>query len=162
MLTESETQGFTLLEVLFALLISCSLLIVSLRLLTDQWRGSKEIKDRQEIQYALLTAGETVSTAIRSAQTIQSTKPGVLEILPWSETGIIKPDVYYVDDKEHDGITDLYRDRYSYPKYYPYPVVSRITALQCTEVEPDLWQITFQAKMNRQQATWQGLIRRRT
>ena len=153
-----ENKGFTLLEVLFALLISCSLLVLSLRLLTDQWRAAKEIKDRQEIQYALLTAGETVSTAIRSAQTIQFTTPGVLQILPWPDAGDFTTDLYYIADKDYDGIPDLYCEHLGVPN----PVASRITALQCTEVEPGLWQVTFQARMNQQQATWQGLIRRRT
>ncbi|MFZ3371665.1 MAG: prepilin-type N-terminal cleavage/methylation domain-containing protein [Desulfitobacteriaceae bacterium] len=153
-----ENKGFTLLEVLFALLISGSLLVLSLRLLTDQWRAAKEIKDRQEIQYALLTAGETITTAIRSAQTVQSPKPGVLEILPWSEAGYFKADLYYIADKDYDGIPDLYCEHLGVPN----PVANRITSLLCTEVEPSLWQITFQARMNQQQTTWQGLIRRRT
>ncbi len=153
-----ENKGFTLLEVLFALLISCSLLVISLCLLTDQWRAIKEMKDRQEIQYSLLTAGETVSTAIRSAQTVKSPKPGVLEVLPWSEAGYYKADLYYIADKDYDGIPDLYCEHLNVPN----PVASRITALQCTEVEPSLWQVTLQARLNQQQATWQGLIRRRT
>ncbi len=153
-----KDQGFTLLEVLLALLISCSLLVLSLRLLTDQWRGAKEIKDRQEIQYALLTAGETISAAIRSAQKVQSTKPGVLEVLPWPEAGYFKADLYYIADKDYDGIPDLYCEHLNVPN----PVASRITALSCTEVEPGLWQVTVQARMNQQQATWQRLIRRRT
>ncbi len=155
----SKYKGFTLLEVLLALLITCSLLTLSLRLLADQWRAAKEIKDRQEIQYALLTAGETVSTAIRSAQKIQWISPGVLKIIPWSES-IDYPKVsYYIADKDNDGILDLYREHSSAD---PYPIVSRITALQCMEVEPGLWQVTFQASMNHQQATWQALIRRRS
>jgi prepilin-type N-terminal cleavage/methylation domain-containing protein len=151
-------HGFTLMEVLVALLISCSILILSLRLLTDQWRRSQEMKAWQEIQYALLIAGETVSNAVRSAQTVECTVPGVLKILPWPVAGYTKADVFYIDDKDHDGITDLYCEHLNVPN----PVASRITNLQCTEVEPDLWQITFQAKMNQQQAVWQSLIRRRT
>lgn len=156
--TRYKVYGFTLLEVLVALLISCSMLILSLRLLTDQWRGSKEITARQEVQYALLIAGETLSNAIRSAQTVQCTVPGVLEILPWPEAGYSQADLFYIDDKDHDGITDLYREHLNVPN----PVASRITNLTCTEVEPDLWQITFQAEMNQQQAVWVSLIRRRT
>ena len=150
-------QGFTLLEVLLALLISSILLSLCLRLLTDQWRGAQEIKDRLEIQYALLTSGETVSNAIRSAQTIQWTNPGVLKILPWPDTGYYTYDLYYIADKEHDGIPDLYCEHQNVPN----PVASRITALICTEVEPGLWQVTVQASLNRQQATWQSLIRQR-
>jgi prepilin-type N-terminal cleavage/methylation domain-containing protein len=151
-------HGFTLMEVLVALLISCSILILSLRLLTDQWQRSQETKAWQEIQYGLLIAGETVSNAIRSAQTVQCTAPGVLKILPWPEAGFTQADLFYIDDKDHDGVTDLYCEHLNVPS----PVASRITNLQCTEVEPDLWQITFQAKMNQQQAVWQSLIRRRT
>ncbi|MDD2234225.1 MAG: prepilin-type N-terminal cleavage/methylation domain-containing protein [Desulfitobacteriaceae bacterium] len=153
-----EEDGFTLMEVLVSLLISCSILILSLRLLSDQWWRSKEINARQEIQYALLIAGETISKAIRSAQTVQCPAPGVLEILPWPEAGYNQADVFYIDDKDRDGITDLYCEHLNVPN----PVASWITNLTCTEVEPDLWQITFQAEMNQQQAVWVSLIRRRT
>jgi prepilin-type N-terminal cleavage/methylation domain len=156
--TRYKVNGFTLMEVLVALLITSSILILSLRLLKDQWRGSQEMKAWQEIQYALLVAGETVSNAIRSAQTVQCTAPGVLKVLPWPEAGFTQADLFYIDDKDHDGITDLYCEHLNVPG----PVASRITNLQCTEVQPDLWQITIQAKMNQQQAVWQSLIRRRT
>lgn len=156
--TRYKISGFTLMEVLVSLLIFCSILILSLRLLTDQWRRSQEIKAWQEIQYGLLIAGETVSNAVRSAQTVQWTTPGVLKILPWTETGFSQADLYYIDDKDHDGITDLYCEHLNVPN----PVAGRITNLQCTEVEPDLWQITIQAKMKQQQAVWQSLTRRRT
>jgi prepilin-type N-terminal cleavage/methylation domain-containing protein len=154
----SVSRGFTLLEVLAALVISCSILTLALGLLSDQWRGSREIKDRQEIEYALLNAGETVSVAVRTAQAVRCIAPGVLAITPWPEAGYTQADLYYIDDKDHNGITDLYCEHLNVPN----PVTSRITALICTEVEPDLWQITFQAEMNHQQAMWQSLIRRRT
>jgi prepilin-type N-terminal cleavage/methylation domain-containing protein len=153
----NRVYGFTLMEVLVSLLISCSILILGLRLLSDQWRESKEINARQEIQYALLIAGETISNAIRSAQMVQCTAPGVLKILPWPEAGYNQADVFYIDDKDHDGITDLYREHLNVPN----PVASWITDLTCTEVEPDLWQITFRAEMKQQQAVWVSLIRRR-
>jgi prepilin-type N-terminal cleavage/methylation domain-containing protein len=162
--TRDKVSGFTLMEVLVSLLIFCSILILSLRLLTDQWRRSQEMKAWQEIQYGLLIAGETVSNAVRSAQTVQCTAPGVLKILTWTEAGFSQADLnyiadlYYIDDKDHDGITDLYCEHLNVPN----PVASGITNLQCTEVEPDLWQITIQAKMKQQQAVWQSLTRRRT
>ncbi|HWQ89274.1 MAG TPA: type II secretion system protein [Desulfitobacteriaceae bacterium] len=154
----SGSRGFTLLEVLTALVISCSILVLALGLLSDQWQGSREIEDRQEIQYALLNAGESISAAVRSAQAVHCIAPGALAITPWPEAGYTQADLYYIDDKDHDGITDLYCEHLNVPN----PVASRITALICTEVEPDLWQITFRAEMNHQQAIWQSLIRRRT
>jgi prepilin-type N-terminal cleavage/methylation domain-containing protein len=152
-----ENRGFTLLEVLAALLISCSILALGLDLLSAQWRGSRDIRNRQEIQYALASAGETLCTAVRSAQTVECLAPGVLAVTPWPESGYLQADLYYIADKDHDGVTDLYCEHLNVPN----PVVSRITALICTEVETDLWQITLQAEMNHQQAVWQTLIRRR-
>lgn len=151
-------RGFTLLEVLLALLISGIFLSLALRLFLDQWRGARALKERSEIQYALVTAGRTVSDAIRSAQTVQWASPGVLHILPWPDGGTFTTDLYYIDDKDRDEIKDIYWEHLNVAN----PVASRITGFTCTEVEPGLWQVFLKAVSGQQTATWEGLIRQRT
>lgn len=153
---KKSTAGMTLLEVLFALLISGIFLSTALYFLVGQWRAAKDLKDRLEVQYALVSAGKTVSDAIRTAQGIRWVEPGILKVSP-PET-VFTPDRYYLDDKDFDGIIDLYCEHLNVPN----PVASRITAWECKEVEPGLWQVRLQASQGSQQVEWEGLIRQRT
>jgi len=76
----SSDGGFTLLEVLFALAISGILLMTSMRLMTDQWRGARALKNHLEAHYSVMTTGKTVSDAIRMAKTVEWVQdPGVLK-----------------------------------------------------------------------------------
>jgi len=150
--------GFTLWEVLLALVLTGIVLSLTLRLISAEWRVSREVKNQLEVQYASLVAGQAVTSAIRSAQTVEWAAPAVLRILPWPESGTFTTDLYYVADKDRDGIADLYREHLNVPG----PLASYITGFSCTEVEPGLWQVFIQAQIGTQQATWQGKVRQRT
>lgn len=153
-------KGFTLLEVMLALVIFGIILTVALQLTIGEWRGAKSLKGRLEVQYSVLTAGKTVSDAIRSAQSVQWAAPAVLKVLPWPDEGTteVTTDLYYVDDKDRDGVKDLYCEH----RKVPNPVASRITFWQATEVEPGLWEIMIKAGSGEQEAVWRGMIRQRT
>jgi len=157
----SSDGGFTLLEVLFALAISGILLMTSMRLMTDQWRGARALKNHLEAHYSVMTTGKTVSDAIRMAKTVEWVQdPGVLRILPMPDAANLAPtlDSYYMDDSNRDGIIDLY---WKHSKVSQ-PLASYISKWQCTEVEPGLWEVLLEATVEGQNSTWRGVNRRRT
>ncbi|WP_434511817.1 type II secretion system protein [Desulfitobacterium sp. AusDCA] len=85
--------GYTLAEVLTALVIIGIILSFALPLYTDQWRIAREVTDRMEAHFAVLNAGRTVSDAIRQAKTVEWDNSGTLRILPLNQG--IRQDYYY-------------------------------------------------------------------
>nr|WP_291351123.1 prepilin-type cleavage/methylation domain-containing protein [Desulfosporosinus sp.] len=147
-------------EVLFALLISGIFLMIAMRLLTDQWRGSRALKDHLEAHYAVMTAGKTVSDAVRMAETVNWTMESrVLRVLPLPDDVNPLPtlDSYFIDDLDRDGKRDLYWKHLGVSQ----PVASYVTGWNCVEVEPGLWEIVLKADADGQIVTWQCLIRQR-
>lgn len=151
--------GLTLLEVLLALLISGIFLMIIMRLFTDQWYGARVLKNRLEAHYAVMTAGKTVSDAIRLSQTANWADPGVLEVLPLPDDSDSQPtlDSYFIADLDLDGQKDLYWRHSGVSQ----PVASYMIGWKCSEVEPGLWKIFLEAKADGQIVTWQVLIRPR-
>jgi len=153
-------RGLTLLEVLFALLISGIFLVTALRFFTDQWRGASTLKNHLEAHYAVMTAGKTVSDAIRMAQTVEWVKdPGVLKVLPMPDDANLVPslDSYFINDLDFDGTKDLYWEHLGISQ----PLASFISKWECTEVEPGLWEVYLQASVNGQIVNWRTVIRQR-
>ncbi|MFZ3132162.1 MAG: prepilin-type N-terminal cleavage/methylation domain-containing protein [Desulfosporosinus sp.] len=153
--------GFTLLEVLLALVISGILLITSLRLMTDQWRGARALKNHLEVHYSVMTAGKTVSDAIRMAETVEWIKEsGVLKVLPLPNDANLVPtlDLYFIDDLDREGTKDLYWRHLGVAQ----PLASYIAQWECREVEPGLWEVFLEASVDGQSTTWRGVIWRRT
>ncbi|MBP1759709.1 MAG: prepilin-type N-terminal cleavage/methylation protein [Firmicutes bacterium] len=153
-------RGLTLMEVLFALLIAGIFLMIAMRLLTDQWRGSKALKNHLEANYAVMTAGKTVSDAIRTAKTADwMTDTRVLKVLPLPDDATPQPslDSYFIDDLDHDGKKDLYWKHSGVSQ----PVAGYITEWRCVEVEPGLWEVFLEANADGQILTWQSVIRQR-
>lgn len=154
-------RGFTLLEVLFALVISGILLMTSMRLMTEQWRGAHALKNHLEAHYSVMTAGKTVSDAIRMAKTVEWVKEsGVLRVLPMPDDTNLVPtlDSYFMDDLDRDGTKDLYWKHLNVSQ----PLASYISIWKCTEVGPGLWEVFLEASVDGQSATWRGVIGRRT
>ena len=154
-------SGLTLLEVLFALVISGILLMTSMRLMTDQWQGARALKNQLEVHYSVMTAGRTVSDAIRMAKTVEWVKDsGVLRVLPMPDNANLVPtlDSYLIDDLDRDGTKDLYWRHLNVPQ----PLASYIMSWKCTEVEPGLWEVFLEGSVHGQSATWRGVVRRRT
>lgn len=154
-------RGLTLLEVLLALLISGIFLMMTLRLLTNQWRAARSLKSNLEAHYAVMTSGKTVSDAIRMAQTIEWVKDiGVLKVLPMpDETNPVPAlDSYFLEDLDGNGIKDLYWKHLDVSQ----PVASYLTRWECVEVEPGLWEVFLEANVDGQIVTWKGEVRRRT
>lgn len=153
--------GLTLLEVFVALVISGILLMTSMRLMTDQWRGARALKNHLEAHYSVMAAGKTVSDAIRMAKTVEWVKDsGVLRVLPMPDDANPVPtlDAYFIDDLDRDGTKDLYWRHLGVSQ----PLASYILMWVCTEVEPGLWEVFLEANVDGQSATWRGVIWRRT
>ncbi|MHB1653763.1 MAG: prepilin-type N-terminal cleavage/methylation domain-containing protein [Desulfitobacteriaceae bacterium] len=151
-------EGFTLLEVLLALVISGVFLTLSLRLLTDQWRGSLEAKRHLELQYSVLSGGRVVVDAVRTAKSVVRIGPGVLKVVSWADNGTLYTDLYYIGDKDYDGIKDLYCEHLNVPN----PVATRVTGFVCEEEEPGLWRISLEANWGGQKVSWETLVHGRT
>lgn len=156
---ESPEQGLTLIEVVCALLISCVFLMIAMRLLTDQWRGARALKNHLEAQYTVFSTGKTVSDAIRTAESVSWTESGVLNLLPLPDNTNPSPTLnsYFIDDLDRDGKSDLYWRHLGVSQ----PVGSYVIDWKCTEVEPSLWEIFLHASKEGQAITWKTLIRQR-
>jgi len=160
LLNRESERGLTLLEVLLALLISGIFLVTSMRLLTDQWRGARTLKNHLEAHYAVMTAGKTVSDGVRMAKTVEWVNDsGVLKVLPMPEDGNLIPtlDTYFIGDLDLDRTKDLYWKHLGVSE----PLASFITRWECTEVEPGLWEVFLQANVNGQIVTWRSVTRQR-
>jgi prepilin-type N-terminal cleavage/methylation domain-containing protein len=150
-------KGFTLVEVLLALVITGILLSVSTRFFLDQWGAYQAIKDKMEAHYAAATAGRMVCDAIREAEKVEwnyNLGKWVLTVTPSGET---YSDQYYLDDKDYDGIKDLYR----YHKGAHNPVVSGIADWNCSQGESGTWTISLQGQIGQQTVFWQGKMNSR-
>ncbi len=153
-------SGFTLLEVLLALVISGILLMTSMHLMTDQWKGALALKNYLEAHYSVMTAGKTVSDAIRMAKTVEWVEDyGVLKILPMPDDSNLVPtlDSYLIDDLDRDGTKDLYWKHLNVSQ----PLASYISRWKCTEVGPGLWDVFLEASLDGQIVKWQTVIRQR-
>lgn len=160
LLNRESERGLTLLEVLLALLISGIFLVTSMRLLTDQWRGARTLKNHLEAHYAVMTAGKTISDVVRMAKTVEWVNDsGVLKVLPMPEDGNLIPtlDTYSIGDLDLDGTKDLYWKHLGISE----PLASFITRWECAEVEPGLWEVFLQANVNGQIVTWRSVTRQR-
>ena len=153
--------GLTLLEVIFSLVISGILLITSMRFLTDQWQGARTLKNHLEAHYFVMTAGETVSAAIRRAETVVWVKDSEeLRVLPMPEDANPVPtlDSYFIDDLDRDRTKDLYWKHSGIAQ----PLASYISKWECMEVEPGLWKVFLQSSVDDQVVSWRSVIRQRT
>lgn len=151
-----KCSGITLLEVLLALVITGILSFSTLRLVVAEWKQNQELKDSLEMQYSLTVSGKKISDAIRSARSVYWNGKA-LEIIPWSVQGNPPKDLYYVDDKDADGIQDLYCEHLGVPS----PLASHITQFSCSELNPGLWQMKILASLHSRTQSWQEKIRQR-
>lgn len=152
--------GLTLLEVLVALLITGIFMASILPLFVDQWRGADSLSNYLEAQYAVLTAGHTISAEIRSAKTIEWVQSSqTLNILPLPSDANSSPtqDSYFIADLDNDGIKDLYWKHLGSKE----PLASHFSGWKCTEVEPGLWNISLEASIEGQNVWWRSSIKQR-
>lgn len=153
-------RGLTLLEVLIAFLITGILMVTILSLLTDQSRGACSLKNHLEAHYAVMTAGHTISSEIRAAQTVewvQDSKTLNILPLPSDANPLPAPDSYFIGDLDYDGIKDLYWKHLGAKE----PVASNITEWNCVEVGPGLWNVFLEASVKGEKVFWKSSVRQR-
>lgn len=156
---DNSEYGFTLMEVIIALLITSILLITSLRFFTGQWRGTLTTKNYLEAHYSAMTAGKTINDSIRTSRAVEwISGSGRLQILPMPDDTNPTPavDTYFIGDLDRDGTRDLYWKHLNISQ----PIASNITSLNCLEVKPGLWEIVLEAQVDDQIVPWCGNIRR--
>jgi len=150
--------GLTLLEVILALAITGVFLTVTMRLLVEQRSDSAQLKDLLDAQYALTTSQRIVTEAIRSAQVVEWKDDG-LEVREWYSTNISR---YFVDDRNRDGIYDLY---IWYDISQPggvNPLVSGVVAWKCTDHGNGLWEIYLEVQVGNVRRNLTTFIIKRT
>ncbi|NMA69981.1 MAG: type II secretion system protein [Desulfitobacterium sp.] len=154
----SGNEGFTLLEVIVALLIIGVFFGVILGLFTEQWRSHRVMKDKMEAHYAAMIAGRMVSDAIRGAEHVQWVLKGNKWILEITPSGENFTDEYYIEDKHRSGVKDFYREHLRTPN----PYVTGIENWECIEGEAGLWTISVVAKAGEQEVSYVTKIKARS
>lgn len=160
---EAKEQGLTLLEVLAALMIFSIILITGLRLL-DYFQAEKnELKEYAELEYSLTVGGQAVTKAIRQSQKVEWLKGDMLRVkpapaYPGQTVSDQERDLYYIGDKDKDGIPDIYCEHLSVAN----PIASRVSGFKCYEVEAGLWQIKLTGRWGEKNIEWETWVRQRS
>lgn len=138
-----RSDGFTLIEVVASLLIISVMASLGLSIYMGKYRSFFETKKELEQGYALYRGLQAISEAIRSAENIEWLEIGVLiiyqmdEDTPAGNAGQVMPDKFYIDDKDHDGKTDLYKEHLGVPS----PIATGLGQIRCKEESPGLWEV---------------------
>lgn len=137
-----KNRGFTLLEILLALVIIGIMTGMLLHFYIQEYRASLDLEKKAELQFALLRANQVLELAVRTAGAINFSADEGLAVTPVS---VHNPgagcDFFFVADKDGDGKNDLYRKHLGITN----PVVTGITSIDCREIKPGLWQLTIEA-----------------
>lgn len=155
--TRGNSQGFTLLEVILALLIIGIFFGVVLGFFTEQWRSHQVVKEKMEAHYVAMAAGRMVSDAIRQAEHVEWHVKGNKWVLSVTPSGESFTDELYIEDKDRDGLKDLYRNH----KNAHNPFVSGIAYWECIEGESGLWTISIIGKIGNQEVSWVSKVKPR-
>ena len=159
---KAQEHGLTLLEVVASLMIFSIILITGLRLLHYFQEKKDDLKKYAELEYSLTVGGQAVTKAIRQSQQVEWLTNDRLRVKP----GPVNPgqiisnqerDLYYIADKDSDGIPDLYCEHFSVAN----PIASRVSSLKCSEVEEGLWQVKLTGRWGEKTIEWETWVRQR-
>jgi len=148
-------QGLTLLEVLLSLIMASVIVAMVLNLYLPQYRLLKETMIKAEVQFSLLRAGQVLTAAISTAHTV-NWNANTLEITSVRE-GTATKDYFYLADKDHNGIVDLYREHLGVPN----PIVSGLQEIKAVQNEKGLWTVTVIAGSSSEAHILQKKVRQR-
>ncbi len=145
----------TLLEVLLSLVLTGIIMGMVLTQFISHYRLFKSLMTQAELDYSLLRGGQVLTAAVRTGQEVEWKD----EILRVTRIQDEKPvvDLYYLADKDHNGVLDLYREHLSVPN----PVVSGLTDLRCMKIEEGLWEICLEARLGDIKTNWKRSVRQR-
>ncbi|ADY56226.1 hypothetical protein Sgly_1930 [Syntrophobotulus glycolicus DSM 8271] len=135
-------KGLTLIEVITSLLIISILASLALGIYIGKYKAFFELKNGLEKKYALFRGAQVIKESIRTAEKIEWSERGVLKIYQADQNPSIPidqviPDKFYIDDKDHDGRTDLYKEHLGVSN----PVATGLGRIACKEVGLELWEV---------------------
>ncbi len=146
--------GFTLVEVLAALVIMGLAVTLAANILNWQVRLAKHQGEEIETQQAVKTAMLYLEREIRCAQSVSLPAGGVLKIVRNNGQNLL----FYVDDKDNNAIKDLYREIDGVAT----PLVSRVVEVRFVEQLPGTWEISLLAQQGGEEYRCQFVARKRS
>lgn len=147
-------RGFTLIEMLSALVIMGIVFSMAVQVMSTQSRVYAGDVRRVETEQAARTAMNFIEREIRQAKAVTSLQPGVL-LITRNNNDQIK---FFVADKDYNGIKDLYLQKNGTSN----PVVSYIEDVSFHEQQRGTWQVVVSARQGEVVDKWQLIIRQRS
>jgi len=149
------SKGLTLLEVLISLLITGVIVSVALNQTIVHYKLANNVQTDTEMNYSVLRAGQVLDLAVKTAETVKWN--GSSLSVSYKLEGKQFSDTWYLADKDFDGQSDLYREHLSVPN----PVVTGLTAFNCTEISRGFWKVSLQAGSRKKAIIWERKIRQK-
>jgi hypothetical protein len=148
-------DGMTLLEVLLSLVMTGIIIGMVLTLYMNHYRLIKELMIESEMDYSLFRGGQVLAATVSAGQEVEWKD----EILCVTRIQDEKPvvDLFYLADKDNNGVQDLYREHLSVPN----PIASGLTDLKCVEIDKGLWEIRLEARLGDIKINWKRSVRQR-
>lgn len=155
-LPEQRNKGITLLEVLLSLVITGIIVNMVLSLYLDQYRLISEVRQKAELRYTVFKAGQVLTSAITKAEKVSWINGDTL-VTKYLQGDYLITDSYYLDDKDADGNSDLYRKHFGVSN----PIVTGLTEISVLEERRGLWEIRLIASKGSQRSEWVKKVRQR-
>ena len=133
-----EESGFTLVEVLSALVIMCLVVSVALQLLAWQAIVTSRAQANIETDQGLRIASMVIEKEIRLAKSTSLASEGNLLVVRTNNQRV----KLYVADKDYNGILDLYQETDGVPT----PVASCVEKVDYVEAGPGRWDVSMIAR----------------
>jgi prepilin-type N-terminal cleavage/methylation domain-containing protein len=149
----NKQAGFTLVEVLAALVIMGMALSLAGNTLIWQLKLSKKGSEKIETQQALKTAMLYIEREIRTAKSVSLQSQGSIKII--RNTG--QTLMFYVDDKDNNGMQDIYQQIDGTPT----PLVSYVIEVRFAEQSPGCWEIFLKAKQGEGESQCSFVVKKR-
>lgn len=144
-----------MLEVLLSIVITGVLVGTVLTLYIQNYRLAEDLMIKTEIDYALLRAGQVLTSAVQAGEEVEWTG-NTLKVTDIRDDMTVV-DLYYLADKDGDGIVDLYREHLSVPN----PVISGLLEFSCREISEKLWEIRIRAGQRGKESCWERTVRQK-
>ena len=151
-MSQSE-KGFSLIEVLAALVIMGLVISVAAQTLTLQTKTAARGRSRIETQQAARTAATLLDREIRQAKTLSLAGPGVLKVTRSNNQTVF----FYVADKDYNGVKDLYQETDGIAN----PAASYVEQLDFVDMGSGRWDVMITARQNGVENQWKLAVKQR-
>ncbi len=146
-------KGFTLIEVLAALVLMGLVVSIAAQTLTLQTRIFARGNSQIETQQSARAAAGLLDREIRQAKTVALTGPGILKVTRSNNQSVY----FYVADKDYNGVKDLYQETDGVPN----PVASYVEQVDFADMGAGRWDVVITARQNGVENQWKLTIKRR-